>query len=84
MKPALSHDEAIQVVRKLALLPCVPVDSELVERGAEISRRHRISYWDGAILAAAERLGAQTVFSEDLSHGQRYGKIQVINPFKTG
>ncbi len=35
----------------------------------------------GAIVAAAEALGAETLFSEDLNHGQRYGPVQVRNPF---
>jgi predicted nucleic acid-binding protein len=29
------------------------------------------SYWDAAILAAAEALGAHPVYSEDLNAGQR-------------
>ena len=40
-----------------------------------------ISYWDAAILAAARALGSETVYSEDLNAGQRYGRVQVINPF---
>lgn len=47
----------------------------------EQSERFSISYWDAAILAAAEALGADTVYSEDLSHGQRYGRVRVVNPF---
>jgi predicted nucleic acid-binding protein len=47
----------------------------------DISRRHQVSYWDGAILAAAERLEAKVVYSEDMSHQQMYCSVQVINPF---
>jgi len=32
-------------------------------------------------LAAAEALGTDTVYSEDLSHRQRYGRVRVLNPF---
>ena len=45
------------------------------------SSRYMISYWDAAILAAPEALGAQTLFSEDLSDGQQYGGVRVVNPF---
>ena len=38
--------------------------------------------WDAAILAAADSLGAGTVFYEDLSDGQQYGRIRVVNPFR--
>jgi predicted nucleic acid-binding protein len=78
----LSHDEALDWIESLEQFPCVPVDSSLVFQGAETARRFNISYWDGAIVAAAERLGAHTLLSEDLSHGQSYGSVRVVNPFR--
>ena len=47
----------------------------------ELSELYRISYWDAAVLAAAEALGAHTVYSEDLNNGQQYGRVRVMNPF---
>ena len=47
-----------------------------------MSLRYGISYWDGTIVAAAESLGAAVLFTEDLGHGQRYGSIRVVNPFR--
>ena len=41
----------------------------------------RSRYYDAALLAAAERLGAPVFYSEDLSHNQRYGSVRVVNPF---
>ena len=69
------------MLEDFATLPCVAVDSTLVEAGAELSMRHGISYWDGAIVAAAHRLGASVLLTEDLSHGQTYGSVRVENPF---
>ncbi|WP_245475942.1 hypothetical protein [Mesorhizobium sp. M7A.F.Ca.US.006.01.1.1] len=37
----------------------------------------------GAIIAAAERLGVKTLYTEDLNHGQAYGSVVAINPFRT-
>ncbi len=62
--------------------PCLIVDRELIGLSVAKSIRYKISYWDGAILAAAEALGATTLYSEDLSHGQSYGPVKVVNPFK--
>jgi predicted nucleic acid-binding protein len=36
---------------------------------------------DGAVIAAAERLGATTLYTEDLNHRQHCGSVQAINPF---
>ena len=54
---------------------------EVFELAVIISERYRITYWDGAILAAAHSLGCDAVYSEDLSAGQDYDGLQVINPF---
>lgn len=78
----LSPETAAKWVRVIARKPCQPVDARLVASGIEIQRRYGISYWDAAIVAAAERLGARVVFSEDLSHGQLYGSVRVVNPFR--
>jgi len=48
----------------------------------EAGDRYRISFWDALILAAAQSAGARTLYSEDFSHGQTYGSVQVIDPFK--
>jgi predicted nucleic acid-binding protein len=78
----LSPDAAFLWVERLSLQPCVAVDSSLVKLGIAISQRYRIDYWDGAILAAAEALSAETLYTEDLNHGQMYGSVRVVNPFR--
>ncbi len=77
----LSAAEAMQWIEQWIAFPCQPIDHQLVRIAVEKSERFRISYWDAAILAAAEALGAHTIYSEDLNHGQRYGKVRVVNPF---
>lgn len=77
----LSPDVAAEWVRVIAKKPCQPIDANIVRAAITLSQRYRISYWDGGILAAAERLGAEVVYSEDLNHGQVYGTVKVINPF---
>jgi predicted nucleic acid-binding protein len=81
LKQPIPHDEAMEFLSSLAAFPLIPVDFELIRRGAEVSQRFQISYWDGAIISAAERLTAQILYSEDLSHNQLYGSVKVINPF---
>ena len=75
-------EHARTVVENFDGTPCVPTDATLVLAGIALSLRYQISYWDGAILAAAERLGATTLYTEDLNNGQSYGSVTVVNPFK--
>jgi predicted nucleic acid-binding protein len=77
----LSAAEALDWIEQWTAFPCQAIDQHLVRVAVEYSERYRISYWDAAILAAAEALGAHTVYSEDLSDGQQYGRVSVVNPF---
>ncbi len=80
----LSPEKALEWVEQFESFPCMPIDTSIVKIAAEISERYRISYWDGAIVAAAEALGARTLYTEDLNDGQQYGSVWVHNPFKNG
>jgi predicted nucleic acid-binding protein len=77
----LSAARALEWIEQWAAFPCQPIDRELVQIAVVLSRRFAISYWDAAILAAAEALGSHTVYSEDLNDGQQYGQVRVVNPF---
>jgi predicted nucleic acid-binding protein len=80
----LTPEQTLDWIDQFVAFPCQPLDHRLVRIAVEISERYRVSYWDGAILAAAEALGCRTVYSEDLNDGQLYGPVRVINPFRKG
>jgi predicted nucleic acid-binding protein len=46
----------------------------------EIEGRYEVSFWDALVLQAAESSGAAVLYSEDLSDGQTYGSVRVVNP----
>ena len=48
----------------------------------EFHLAHQISFWDALILQAAQSAGVAILYTEDLSDGQRYGTVRVVNPFK--
>jgi len=53
---------------------------ESILEALELEKRHRISFWDALIIQAAEASGAAVLYSEDLSEGQVYGAVRVVNP----
>ena len=61
--------------------PVVDSDTALVAAAIDQSLRHRLSIWDAMVVEAALRARAQTLYSEDLGHGQRFGNLSVVNPF---
>lgn len=80
----MAPEDVVSLLDGLRRFPLVPTDYPLVVAGIEASLRFGISYWDGAIIAAADRLGALVLFTEDLSHGRRYGSVRAVNPFRAG
>jgi predicted nucleic acid-binding protein len=72
---------------RLALAPIkigaeiVPVTLETHELALEIVRKHQFAIFDANIIAAAELAGCDVLYTEDLSDGQRIGKVTIRNPF---
>ena len=77
----VSVEDAEAMVRQLALLPVVAIDSSLVVSAIAGSREWQISIWDALILRAAAVAGCRRVLSEDLADGTTYGSVVVENPF---
>ena len=50
-----------------------------IDRGEE----WQLSFWDAMMLTAANKAGAEVVWTEDLQHGQRYGDVRALNPFSS-
>ena len=53
---------------------------ESILEALELEKRYRISFWDALVIQAAEASGAAVLYSEDLSEGQKYGAVRVVNP----
>lgn len=78
---ALTLDEISIMVSLMASYPLVETTLSLARLAFELQAKFQVRYWDAAILAAAQELGCQTLYSEDLSHRQDYDGVKVINPF---
>lgn len=61
-----------------------PVDTSfgLIQRAWFWMDEARVSYWDGLIVAAAERAGCAWLLSEDFQAGQKLGAMTVVDPFR--
>lgn len=61
--------------------PVIDSDLALVSAAIEKSIQHRLSIWDAMVIEAALRAEAQTLYTEDLQHGLRFGALTLVNPF---
>ena len=83
-KPRLGITEAnIDATLKMAAMVRVqPITHELVISAVILRRKFQVSHWDATIIAAAQNLGCEILYSEDMNDGQNYGGVTVVNPFK--
>jgi predicted nucleic acid-binding protein len=81
IRKPLAPELAVALMDEYRVFPTVPTDYPLIVSAVELSLRYGVSYWDGAILAAAEVLEAKVLYTEDLNHGQHYGAVRAVNPF---
>ncbi len=51
------------------------------ELAFEIARRAGLNIYDACIVAAAQLAGCETLFTEDMNNGQRFGSVTILNPF---
>ena len=55
-------------------------DGDAVLAALDLEDRYKVSFWDALIIHAAQAAGAELLYSEDLSDGQRFGDVRVVNP----
>jgi len=77
----ISPAEARKAIEAMSEFPVAPITADLVKQAIGLASQHRLSYWDAAIVAAAQALGCRILYSEDLNHGQKFGNVAVKNPF---
>jgi predicted nucleic acid-binding protein len=56
-------------------------DAAFYLRVLDMYERYSLSFYDAAIVQAANDLNCTVLYSEDLQTGAQYGKIKVVNPF---
>ncbi len=81
VSPKMSPDAVGTILDALAAIRFVHTDLD-TRRAVEAHATYGIHFYDGLIVASAERAGCERIWSEDLNPGQRYFGVIVENPFK--
>ena len=85
----VSDEEARQLVEDYLTWNPIVNDGPAVLSAIALGQRHRLSFWDALVVVAASRAGASVLYTEDLNDGytedlndgQRFGELQIVNPF---
>lgn len=77
----VDHDIAVGLIRTWLRFKVQDVTLPVMVGALQIKQRYDLSYWDAAIIAAAQVLGCREVLSEDMSHRRDINGVTVHNPF---
>jgi len=70
------------IIRDFLLWETIDNDGELMLAAIDIQSRHLYSFWDSLIIAAAVKIEASVLLTEDLKNGQIIEDVIIKNPFK--
>ena len=82
LSPAAHPAEVTAILDVLTPIKLVPTDGDTVRRAIEVRERYGVHFYDGMIVAAAERGGCTRIWSEDFNSGQSYFGVSVEDPFR--
>ncbi len=79
--PAAKPEDLTVLLDTLGPIRLIAVDGDVVRRAVQARAQYGLHFYDGMIVASAERGGCQKIWSEDFNAGQTYFGIPVENPF---
>ena len=79
-KKPLDAKAAREVISDYLAWQVVVNGGDSILEALELEARYQLSFWDALVVHAAQVAGAEILYSEDLSDGQRYGTVRVKNP----
>jgi predicted nucleic acid-binding protein len=81
VRRSLAPARAAEVVREYLAWRIVDNDSNLLVAAMALAHKGSISFWDALVVEAAGAAGCDRLYSEDLNSGQRFGPVEIVNPF---
>jgi len=82
LKKPLSNPKALEVLEEYLTWNVVENTGKLLTTAIELQQKAHLSFWDAMVVQAAIDAQCDTLYSEDLNAGQRFGSLVIVNPFE--
>ncbi len=83
MPKPLKPRAAFHIVEQYLSWRIVENTSSLLLAGIKLADSAQLSFWDALVVQAALGSGCTELYTEDLNHGQRFGDLRIVNPFRS-
>jgi len=77
--PVTTATSALRTWRDIFLIHAA--SETTLDAAVDAVARHRLSFWDAMLWAAAREAGCGAILSEDMQDGQVIGGVRIVNPF---
>jgi predicted nucleic acid-binding protein len=77
----LESSSARRIITDLSRWEVITIEPNTILAALDLQRDNLLSFWDAMIVTTAANGNAETLFTEDLNHGQVIGGVTVRNPF---
>lgn len=64
--------------------PPLALTLDLHSAARKLAEDNGLSFYDALIVAAALEAGCDTLYTEDMQHGRKFGGLVIVNPFIEG
>lgn len=81
LAPPAKPGDVAALLDTLGPIYLIPLDGDVVLRAVQAHAQYGLHFYDGMIIATAERGRCQKILSEDLNASQEYFGVKVENPF---
>lgn len=81
VRPLTFHDAQQYLHDVLAPLCTVFPSIDLFRLALDLQHETQYSFYDSLIIGGALQAGCETLYSEDLQHGQKIRHLHILNPF---
>ena len=78
----LTHKQALDFMEKWRRFPVQETTLELLDAGFRMHAKHRFSFWDSMIVAAAKAQGCDVLWTEDMGDGRIVDGMRIADPFR--
>jgi predicted nucleic acid-binding protein len=82
ISPAATAEDVAAGLDAFEAIRVIQPDAGMVRRALEAREKYGVHFYDGMIIAAAERGRCERIWSEDFNEGQAYFGVTVSNPFR--
>jgi predicted nucleic acid-binding protein len=61
--------------------PPLALTLDLYAAARTLAEDHQLPFYDALIVASAIEAGCDTLFTEDMQHDRKFGRLAIVNPF---